>query len=78
MPWSYDGIVRSYLQADKLILDYDTGGGEYLLTLDRDLVEMVLPNTPNPFPHLYLQEQRRAFKDAGFEIIMANEARIVQ
>lgn len=155
LPWSYDGIVRRYLQADKLILDYNTGGGEYLLTLkhpyrmtsategytpnvklckdkllplgidfrecddpskipfddnsfdliinrhgefdpfeihrllksdaffitqqvgcnnDRDLVEMVLPNTPNPFPHLYLQEQRRAFKDAGFEIIMANEA----
>lgn len=33
LPWSYDGIVRRYLQADKLILDYNTGGGEYLLTL---------------------------------------------
>jgi len=37
LPWSYDGIVRSYLQADKLILDYDTGGGEYLLTLKHSI-----------------------------------------
>lgn len=155
LPWHYDSIVRDHLQSDKMVLDYDTGGGEYLLTLnhpyqmtaategyapnvrlckakllplgidfrecdnpskipyddksfdiiinrhgefdpfeihrllkingvfitqqvggdnDRDLVEMVLPNTPKPFPHLYLQEQRQAFINAGFEIIMADEA----
>lgn len=32
-PWNYDQIVRSYLQEDKKIMDYDTGGAEYLLSL---------------------------------------------
>jgi len=33
IPWDYDSIVRSYLRNDIKLLDYDTGGGEYLLTL---------------------------------------------
>lgn len=41
---------------------------------DRDLVEMVLPKTPKPFPHLNLTEQRKHFEDAGFEIVRAEEA----
>ena len=36
---------------------------------DRELVEMVLPDTEKPFPHLNLREQRKAFEDAGFHII---------
>lgn len=155
LPWDYDSIVRDNLQNDMSLLDYDTGGGEYLLSLrhpyhktsategyppnvklcqdrllplgidlrqcddpseipfddnafdliinrhgefdpyeiyrllkknslfitqqvgcenDRDLVEMVLPNTANPFPHLNLKEQRKAFIDAGFKIIKSDEA----
>ena len=38
---------------------------------DRDLVEMVLPKTCKPFPHLNLEEQRQNFEDAGFEIVRA-------
>ena len=38
---------------------------------DRDLVEMVLPKTCKPFPHLNLEEQRQNFEDAGFEIVQA-------
>lgn len=38
---------------------------------DRDLVEMVLPKTCEPFPHLNLEEQRQNFEDAGFEIVRA-------
>ena len=41
---------------------------------DRDLVEMVLPDTEKPFPHLNLREQRQAFADAGFHIIEEAEA----
>ncbi len=41
---------------------------------DRDLVEMVLPGTDKPFPHLNLKEQRRVFENAGFHIIKAKEA----
>ena len=33
LPWSYDGLVRKYLRDEMRLLDYDTGGGEYLLSL---------------------------------------------
>lgn len=155
LPWDYAEIIGRYLTADMQLLDYDTGGGEFLLSLkhpyrntaategyapnvelcretlsplgisfkacddpanipfqnasfdiiinrhgdfnadelfrllkkggifiteqvggdnDRDLVEMVLPDTEKPFPHLNLREQRRAFKDAGFHIVEEAEA----
>lgn len=155
LPWDYENLVKQYLKNDFIILDYDTGGGEFLLSLnhpydktsategyppnvklcsekllplgihfkecddpseipfedkmfdlvinrhgsfdakeifrllrykglfiteqvggenDRDLVEMVLPGTEKPFPHLNLTEQRKNFEDAGFKIIMAEEA----
>jgi len=32
-PWDYEAIIRSFLTDDKMILDYDTGGGEFLLSL---------------------------------------------
>ena len=41
---------------------------------DRDLVERVLPGTPKPFPHLYLEEQLRVFRGAGFRILRGEEA----
>lgn len=155
LPWDYERIIKQYLNKDMRILDYDTGGGEFLLSLkhpflntaategyspnvalckekllplgidfrecggsqnipfedesfdliinrhgdfnakeiyrllkkgglfiteqvggdnDRDLVEMVLPNTEKPFPHLNLKEQRKEFEDAGFHIVEADEA----
>ena len=155
LPWDYEEIIRRYLNKDMKILDYDTGGGEFLLSLkhpfhntaategyppnvelckktllplgidfkscdtpsnipfesesfdiiinrhgdfhakelyrllkkgglfiteqvgsenDRNLVEMVLPNTQKPFPHLNLKEQREIFENAGFHIIRAEEA----
>ncbi len=40
---------------------------------DRDLVEMVVPNTDKPFPHLNLKEQKKAFVEAGFHIIKEAE-----
>ncbi len=155
LPWDYEKIVRQYLNSNSDILDYDTGGGEFLLSLnhpysrtsategykpnvdlcrekllplginfkacdkpseipyddetfdiiinrhgdfdaielyrllkndgvfiteqvggdnERDLVEMVLPGTEKPFPHLNLKEQRKVFEDARFQIIRAEEA----
>ena len=155
LPWDYKEIVKQYLNDDCNLLDYDTGGGEFLLSLEhpfdktsategykpnvqlckerllplgihfkecnapsaipyedetfdmiinrhgsfdagelyrllkkggifvteqvggdneRDLVEMVLPGTPKPFPHLNLKEQRRVFEETGFHIIGAQEA----
>ena len=154
LPWDYEHVIRKYLKNDSYILDYDTGGGEFLLSLnhaydktaategyapnvklcedtllplgihfkecdnpsnipfenetfdiiinrhgdydakelyrllkkggifitqqvggnnDRELVEMVLPGTDKPFPHHNLKEQCKLFKDAGFEILDAQE-----
>jgi SAM-dependent methyltransferase len=155
LPWNYEEIVRKYLKNSSKLMDYDTGGGEFLLSLhhpysntaategyppnvrlcsekllplgidfrecsdpadipfesesfdliinrhgefnakeiyrllrrdgvfiteqvgsenDRDLVEMVLPGTEKPFPHLNLAEQREQFENAGFQILNAEEA----
>ena len=34
MPWDYEKTVKQYLSNDSNILDYDTGGGEFLLSLN--------------------------------------------
>ena len=33
LPWNYKSIVKHYLTKDTELLDYDTGGGEFLLSL---------------------------------------------
>jgi len=33
LPWDYKAVIRQYLKEDMRILDYDTGGGEFLLSL---------------------------------------------
>ena len=33
-PWDYAAIIHSVLRDDMKLLDYDTGGGEFLLSLD--------------------------------------------
>lgn len=33
LPWNYDAVVRQYLTKDAQLLDQDTGGAEYLLSL---------------------------------------------
>ena len=34
LPWSYYDRIKTYLKDDMKLLDYDTGGGEFLLTLN--------------------------------------------
>lgn len=33
LPWDYDAVVRAHLRPELKLLDCDTGGGEYLLSL---------------------------------------------
>lgn len=33
LPWDYEQVVRTFLQPDRELLDMDTGGGEFLLSL---------------------------------------------
>lgn len=155
LPWDYAQIIRQRLTSDSRLLDYDTGGGEFLLSLhhphactaategyppnvalcrerllplgvdfrpcddpahipfndaafdviinrhgdlnaaefyrllapgglfitqqvgaynDRELVNMVLPDAPLPFPQQTLALQKAAFEQAGFTILQAEEA----
>jgi SAM-dependent methyltransferase len=154
LPWNYDELVRSNLKPNMNLLDMDTGGGEYLLSLhhpaqktsategyppnvklceeillplginfkqasdytdlpfedeefdiiinrhgdyaipelfrilkkgglfitqqvgennERDLVNLLLPNTPKPFQGLNLKEQSKRFEQAHFTIIKGEE-----
>lgn len=34
LPWDYEKLVRKYLKSNLDIMDYDTGGGEFLLSLN--------------------------------------------
>ncbi len=155
LPWDYRELIGLYLKDGMKLLDYDTGGGEFLLSLhhpyentaategyppnvelckkrlvplgidlrecadasnvpfgdgsfdiiinrhgdfdpyeikrllkpggvfvtqqvgshnDADLVELVLPGTPLPFPHNNLTEQKPAFEKAGLRVISSDEA----
>jgi len=40
LPWDYKEVIQQYLRNDKKLLDYDTGGGEFLLSLNHPF-----PNT---------------------------------
>ena len=154
LPWDYGEIVRSYLGEGTELLDIDTGGGEFLLSLsyphhhtaategyppnvelcrkllpslgirfremadhsrmpfpdgefdlvinrhgdycpselwrvlkpggifitelvgednDRDLVELLLPGTPKPFPGQDLKTQLKALHAQGFQILRGEE-----
>lgn len=34
LPWDYEKLIRQHLKSDMAIMDYDTGGGEFLLSLN--------------------------------------------
>lgn len=154
LPWDYKEIIEEYLTDDMKLFDFDTGGGEFLLSLqhpyentaategyepnvelckkgllplgidfkacddatnvpfedssfdmminrhgdfdagetkrllkpegifiteqvgsenDRDLVKMVLPDVPKPFPELELAIQKKKFEEEGLTVIRAEE-----
>jgi hypothetical protein len=61
--------IYRLLRCDGVFITEQVGGDN-----DRDLVEIVLPGTEKPFPHLNLAEQRKHFENAGFQILKAEEA----
>ncbi len=57
------------LRPDGLFITEQVGGEN-----DRDLVKMVLPDVPKPFPELELSIQKKKFEEAGLKVIRAEEA----
>ena len=155
LPWNYKNIIKQYLKAEYKLLDIDTGGGEFLLTLehpfkntsvteayppniefckknlvplginvyevdgtdslpfkdnefdiiinkhgnfniselfrilktggifitqqvgaenDKELIELLLPQTELSFPDSYLKNISKKFKETGFKILQEQEA----
>lgn len=155
LPWNYENTVKQYLLPQSMLLDTDTGGGEFLLSLlhpckntaatenyppnvilckqkllpmgidfkaadcgkklpfadnsfdvainrhgdfnakelyrvlkqggifiteqvgaknDRELVDLLLPGIPLPFPKQHLSITENVFSQAGFEILINKEA----
>ena len=84
LPWDYEAIVRGVLKDDMKLLDYDTGGGEFLLCLGHPHSNTAA--TEGYLPNVRLCKERllplgidlRAcsdaskipFEDASFDIII--------
>ena len=51
LPWDYEKIVRQYLTDTAKVLDYDTGGGEFLLSLLPLGIDFKECNTPSRIPY---------------------------
>ena len=61
--------IRRMLNAGGVFVTQQVGSEN-----DRELVDAVLPELEKPFSHNNLKEQRKAFEEAGFEILRAEEA----
>lgn len=55
LPWDYEKIVRSYLRPEMKLLDIDTGGGEFLLSLNHPYKNLAA--TENYQPNVELCER---------------------
>lgn len=60
--------IHRLLKSDGIFITEQVGSDN-----DRDLVDMVLPGTLKPYPHMNLAEQRVNFEKAGFHILRAEE-----
>ena len=56
LPWDYGEIVRQYLRPEMRLLDLDTGGGEFLLSLRHPYHNLAA--TENYPPNIALCERR--------------------
>lgn len=48
LPWNYEDIVRIYLKPEMKLLDIDTGGGEFLLSLNHPYNSMAATENYSP------------------------------
>lgn len=48
LPWNYEEIVRNYLRPEMKLLDIDTGGGEFLLSLNHPYYNLAATENYQP------------------------------
>lgn len=84
LPWDYEEIVRTYLQPEKKLLDIDTGGGEFLLSLNHPYCNLAATENYPPNVELCKKEllplgidfreadgsKRLPFDDQSFDIVI--------
>lgn len=84
MPWDYASVIKKYLKPTDRILDMDTGGGEFLLSLGHpyaltSATEGYAPNvtlcqetlTPLSIDFREMQDETNMpFEDATFDIVL--------
>lgn len=85
LPWSYREVVKRYLTPDARVLDIDTGGGEFLLSLEhpRHLLAAMEGYPPNAalcretLPPLGVEfreadggDERYPFADRSFDLVL--------
>lgn len=85
LPWDYDAIVRRHLRPEHVILDMDTGGGEYLLSLRHPYEQTAATESYPPNFELCQNEleplgvtiarcaperERLPFENSSFDIVM--------
>lgn len=56
LPWNYEKIIRNYLKPEMKLLDVDTGGGEFLLSLNHPYQNSAA--TENYSPNVELCKRR--------------------
>ena len=70
IPWDYKTLVEKYLKPDMRLLDYDTGGGEFLLSLGHPY-EMTAATEGYP-PNVELC--KKTLRPLGIDIRECNDA----
>lgn len=84
LPWDYETIIRNYLQPEMKLLDIDTGGGEFLLSLGHPCRNLAATENYQPNVELCKKEllplgidfrqadsrERLPFEEHSFDIII--------
>ena len=73
LPWNYEAIVRQYLYPEHKLLDIDTGGGEFLLSLGHPCHNLAA--TENYPPNVELCQ--RKLLPLGIDFMQADGGRLV-
>ena len=70
LPWDYGRLVRQYLRPESRILDIDTGGGEFLLSLGHP------PQNTSPYSTTKSPRRPSLFPSIKFQYLISKPAQM--